>query len=78
MRHLTAGQAQVSVPGETVGQVIEALEAIYPGIKDRLCQGNRLNPAIAVAVDGRITRLGLLETVGEQSEIHFLPAMAGG
>jgi molybdopterin synthase sulfur carrier subunit len=78
LRHLTAGQARVNAPGKTVGQVIEALEAAYPGLKDRLCQDDRLKPAIAVSVDGRLTRLGLLEAVGEQSEIHFLVAMAGG
>ena len=78
LRSLTAGQAKVSAPGKSVGQVIEALEAVYPGLKDRLCQGDQLKPAIAVSVDGRITRLGLLEAVGEESEIHFLAAMAGG
>jgi molybdopterin converting factor small subunit len=78
MRDLTGGQGQVNVPGATVRQVIEALETIYPGVKARLCQGDQLDPAIAVSVDGRISRLGLSESVGEESEIHFLPAVAGG
>jgi molybdopterin synthase sulfur carrier subunit len=78
MRHLTAGQAQVNVSGQTVGQIIEALEASYPGIKERLCSGNRLNPALSVSIDGRISRRGLLEAVQEQSEVHFLLAVAGG
>lgn len=78
MRDLTGGQAQVSVPGKTVGDVIAALDAVYPGIKDRLCKGDRLDLAITVSVDGRVTRLGLLEPVGEQSEVIFLPAVAGG
>ncbi len=78
MRDLTGGQAQVSVPGKTVGDVIAALDAVYPGIKDRLCKGDRLDPAITVSVDGRVTQLGLLEPVGEQSEVIFLPAVAGG
>jgi len=29
-------------------------------------------------VDGRVARLGLYEPVGEQSEVLFLPAVAGG
>lgn len=78
MRGLTGGQAQVSVPGKTVREVIEALDDAYPGIKDRLCAGNRLDPAIMVSVDGRIARLGLSEPVEERSEVLFLPAMAGG
>ncbi len=78
VRDLTAGQAQVNVPGKTVGDVIAALDAVYPGIQDRLCKGDRLDPAITVSVDGRVTQLGLLEPVGEQSEVIFLPAVAGG
>ena len=78
MRDLTGGQAQVNLPGKTVGDVIAALDAVYPGIQDRLCKGERLDPAIMVSVDGRVTQLGLLEPVGEQSEVIFLPAVAGG
>ena len=78
LRPLTAGQAKVSAPGKSVGQVIEALEAVHPGLKDRLCQDDQLKPAIAVSVDGRLTRLGLLAPVQEESEIHFMMAMAGG
>ena len=78
MRDLTGGLAQVNLPGKTVGDVIAALDVVYPGIKDRLCKRDRLDPAIMASVDGRAARLGLLEPVGERSEIVFLPAMAGG
>jgi len=78
MRDLTGGKESVSAPGKTVGQVIAAMDDAYPGIKGRLCQGDRLDPAIVAYVDGRIARLGLSETVEEQSEIHFLPVVAGG
>jgi hypothetical protein len=40
--------------------------------------GEQLDPALAVFVDGRVARLGLLAPVGNNSEIHFLPAIAGG
>ena len=78
MRDLTGGKESVSAPGKTVGQVIAAMDDAHPGIKGRLCQGDRLDPAIVAYVDGRIARLGLAETVEEQSEIHFLPVVAGG
>ena len=78
MRDLTGAQQQVNVPGKTVGQVIDALDAAYPGMRGRLCDGDRLDPAVAVAVDGRIARLGLLAPVGEQSEIRFLLTISGG
>lgn len=78
LRDLTQGQAQVEAPGNTVGQVIEALDATYPGLRDRLCEGAQLARGIAVSVDGRIVPLGLLASADAQSEIHFLPSVGGG
>ncbi len=78
MRDLTAGQERVHVPGRRVSEVIDALEAAYPGFKDRVCRDGRIDPAISVWVDGRVAPLGLRQAVEEQSEIQFLPAVAGG
>jgi molybdopterin converting factor small subunit len=78
MRDLTGGETTVAAGGRNVRQVIEELEARYPGIRERLCSGDRLKPSIRVSVDGVVSRLGLLQTVGDQSEVHFLPAVAGG
>jgi hypothetical protein len=33
---------------------------------------------VAVAIDGEIYSDPLLEPVGPQSEVHFLPAISGG
>ena len=78
MRDLTGGQEWVRGPGRTVGQVIESLDDPYPGFKERLCEGGQLDPAYMVAVEGRIGTLGLRERVREESEIRFLPVVAGG
>jgi molybdopterin converting factor small subunit len=78
MRDLTGGQERVHAPGRTVGQVIDALAEEYPGFRERLCDGDRLDPAYMVSVDGRIGPLGLRERVREESEISFLPAVGGG
>ena len=78
LRSLAGGKAQVEVPGRTVGQVIDALEDVHPGIRKRLCRGDQIDPAITVSVDGRVAPLGLMEAVEEHSEIHLLPALAGG
>ena len=64
MRDLSGGREKVAVPGKTLGEVIAALEAAYPGAKSRLCQGGRLDPALMVALDGRVGRLGMWEAVG--------------
>ncbi|MGY8823434.1 MAG: MoaD/ThiS family protein [Candidatus Latescibacterota bacterium] len=80
MQKLTAGQGQIEIEGETVRQVIDHLEERYPGFKARICNsdGDRIKPEIAVAVDGEVVTTGLRAKVGKESEVHFLPALAGG
>jgi molybdopterin synthase sulfur carrier subunit len=78
LRELTSGQEKVRVPGTTVREVIEALDRLYPGIRERLCSGSGLRPGIAVAVDSQLASRGLLQPVGKDSEVHFLPAVGGG
>lgn len=77
-RDLTGNVEQVTVSGETVGQIIDRLDERYPGIKDRLCDGDRVRPHIAVAVNGVICHRGARQRLTEPSEIHFIPAMSGG
>jgi len=79
LQGLTAGQAQVEVAGETIREVIDALDVAHPGIRARLCTADgRLKPEIAVAVDGEVTVEGMRTWVDAQSEVHFLPALSGG
>lgn len=80
LQPLSGGRRQVCVEGATVRQVIEALEAECPGIKSRLydAEHDALARGMAVTVDGVTGELGLLEKVGPESEVHFLPAIAGG
>jgi molybdopterin synthase sulfur carrier subunit len=78
LQTLTGGVKQVQVPAATVRQVINRLEELYPGIKARLVEGGRIRPNVAVSVDGEVARMGLLEKVGENSEVHFVPAIGGG
>jgi len=78
MRDLTGGRDQVEVPGRTVREIIENLEAIYPGSRARLCDGDQLNPHVSVVVDGQISRLRLNQPVNEDSQVRFAPAIHGG
>ena len=41
-------------------------------------ENGRLKPIFSVAVDGEVSQLGALEKVREDSEVHFLNAIAGG
>jgi len=78
MQGLSEGESRVRVEGGNVRQIIDNLDAQYPGFKVRLVEDGRVKPNISVAIDGEITPLGLIEKVGEQSEVHFLPAISGG
>ena len=78
MQDLTDGQQTVEVTGATVREIVNALEGNYPGMKARLMDGFRLKGNITVAVDGEVSPVGVLAEVGESSEVHFLPAIAGG
>ena len=78
MQSITGGQQTVEIEGATVRQIIENLEKAHPGMKARLVEDNRVKPNISVAVDGEVTPMGMLEKVGESSEVHFLPAIGGG
>ena len=78
LQKMTGGIKQVDLEAKNVRQVIEELERLYPGIKDRLVEDGAIRPNLAVAIDGEIVRMGLLEKVGENSEVHFVPAIGGG
>ena len=78
MQKLSDGKNRVEVEGSSVRQIVNNLEAQYPGFKERLVEDGRIKGNISVAIDGEITPLGMLEKVGENSEVHFLPAIGGG
>jgi molybdopterin converting factor small subunit len=78
LRDLTDGLATEAVEGDTVREVIEALDRLHPGFKSRLCRGDSLRPGLQVSVDDVMTPRGLLAEVLEDSEIHFLPVIGGG
>ncbi len=78
MRDLTGDRETIVVPGATVRDVIDELNRLYPGIRERLCSGDSLRSGIAVFVNTELARLGLLEPVPPVAEVHFLPAIAGG
>ena len=77
-RDLTGGVERVQVGAATVGDVVAALDARFPGMAARLTLGGALRPGIAVAVDGVIATRGLRQRLAAPSELHFVPAMAGG
>ena len=78
MRNLTNGEERVSITGDTLREVIDNLDGLYPGTKAKLCDGDRIRPGIGVYINGVITRIGMHERVNTDAELHFLPAISGG
>lgn len=78
MQKLTDGETTVAVEGQSVREIINNLDEMYPGTKERLVDKFKIKAGITVAVDGEISPIGILAKVGNDSEIHFLPAVGGG
>ncbi|PKB69975.1 MAG: hypothetical protein BZY77_02195 [SAR202 cluster bacterium Io17-Chloro-G5] len=78
LQSLTAGVKQVDLDVRNVRQIIERLEELYPGMKDRLVEDGEIRPNLAIAIDGDVAIMGMLEKVEENSEVHFVPAIGGG
>ncbi len=75
---VTGGVKQTQVEARNVRQLINGLEEQFPGIRDRLIEDNQVRSNLAVSIDGEVARMGLLERVSENSEVHFVPAISGG
>ena len=78
LQSMSRGQKEVTLEATSVRQIIAQLEARFPGMADALVDDGDLRPHIAVAVDGEVSILGLMEPVGADSEVHFIPALGGG
>lgn len=78
LRNLTGGAAQIVVDAATVRDAVEQLDALHPGLRDRLVAGERLRPNIALVVDGENSKRGLKHELMTDSEVHFVPALSGG
>jgi molybdopterin synthase sulfur carrier subunit len=81
LRRLSEGQVTVAVEAGDLGSAIEALDARYPGFRDRLLDDKgELRQFVNVYLNDEDVRLGqgLNAKVGEEDEISIVPAVAGG
>lgn len=78
LRRLTNGADRVNVSGETVGELIDALDERFPGMRDALVRDGDLVPHFAVSIDDVLAETGIDESVGSASEVHFVPPLGGG
>jgi molybdopterin converting factor small subunit len=78
LRRLTGGLSSVQVKGRTVREVVQNLELLHPGVAARLCEGDKLKPGLTVSVNGTVSSIGLLQSIPDAAEVHFIPAIGGG
>tara|TARA_B100001094_G_C18180930_1_gene800852 strand:- start:388 stop:651 length:264 start_codon:yes stop_codon:yes gene_type:complete len=74
----TNNEDYVEVAGKTLREVIDNLEKMYPGTKEYLVEDNRIKPGLAAICGYSATRKGLLQELEQDTEVHFLPSIAGG
>lgn len=63
---------EIDVEASNVRELLQRLEARIPGI------GRQVEEGLSIAIDGDIVSDPLLEPIGPDSEIHFLPPIRGG
>jgi molybdopterin synthase sulfur carrier subunit len=81
LRRLSDGQVTVDVEAADLSTAIAALDARYPGFKDRLLdEHGELRQFVNVYLNDEDVRLGsgLKAKVGATDEISIVPAVAGG
>jgi len=80
LRSATDGDAQASVDGGTVGEVLDALYERYGELRGRIAEDGGLRRFVNVYVDGEDIRFldGLDTQVQDGDEVTILPAVAGG
>ena len=71
-RQFTDGVTEIEVLSDNIRAVIRELDQEFPGM------GAVLRHDMAVAIDGEIYQDVLLEPVGPNSEVAFIPAIEGG
>jgi molybdopterin synthase sulfur carrier subunit len=81
LRAMTKGAAEVKVTADTVSGLIDGLEQLYPGMRERLVEENgELRRFINIYVNQEDIRfLQAEKTVLKQGdEVAIVPAIAGG
>ncbi|NYI07631.1 ubiquitin-like small modifier protein 1 [Allostreptomyces psammosilenae] len=81
LRTYTKDQAEVSVEGGTLQEVIDALEADYPGIRARILDdAGKLRRFVNVYVNDDDVRFadGLATATPDGAGVSIIPAVAGG
>lgn len=81
LRNVTGGNAIVEVDGGTVSEVVKALDAIHPGIAERILDAQgKVRRFVNMFIDDKDIRFvqGLDTPVPDGATVSIIPAVAGG
>ena len=81
LRRYTGGESKVTASGATVADLLETLEASYPGLKERIVEDDgEIRRFVNVFVNGQNVRKlqGTATAIKDGDEVGIVPAMAGG
>ncbi|EFQ82508.1 ThiS family protein [Aeromicrobium marinum DSM 15272] len=81
LRSYTGDQSQVTADGETLAEVLDSLEADFPGIRSRVVdEAGALRRFVNIYVAEEDVRFasGLDTPTPEGTQISIIPAVAGG
>ena len=81
LRKLTDEKDEVIISAENVGELIDAMESQFPGIKERLCdESGNVRRFINFYVNNEDIRFldGKETALSEKDIVSIIPAIAGG
>lgn len=81
LRQTTNDQKEVTVPGETVAEVLDALKRTYPDLGQRICDdAGEIRSYISIFVNEDDIRSlqGKGTPLGQGDRLSIIPAIAGG
>lgn len=81
LRGLTGERDTVPGQGATLGELVQHLDAEFPGMRERLCDDTgSLRRFVNVYVNGEDVRFlsGLDSALKDGDEVSIVPAVAGG
>ncbi|MDD5542226.1 MAG: MoaD/ThiS family protein [Acidobacteriia bacterium] len=81
LRRFAGNADSIDVEAETIGEIIERIETLHPGFRDRICEPNgELRRFINIYLNGEDVRFleKLATKIPAGAEVAIIPAIAGG
>ena len=81
LRKIMGGNDSIPMQSGTIDQLIDGIEAQYPGVKAKLCDTDgKLRRFINIFVNGEDIRFlaGAATVVEDGAEVSIVPSIAGG